>query len=200
MSLALPQVKTRSGGYLGLDFALDSLKSMNRDMEKGIVLRERSCRTAAETFACRTCQLRLQCSAAPGVQPAGAAGKLRPQFSSRSTPPKLPDCRRSFGSGRTASTAARLPPYPRRQSGSSAPGVQSLSRPCLLLWIAAEASAAVRQKVTGIVIPELRLYSRGNRRVSPAGAARPLVHKILAMLRLERSGEVGGNILCPLPT
>ena len=48
----------------------------------------------------------------------------------------------------------------------------------------------------GIVVPELSC-----RRVPPAGAAHPLVNKILAMLWLEGSGEVGSNIqLCPLPT
>ena len=53
----VPQVKTRSGGYLGhgweelggRNFGIDSLKSMNRNMEnKRIVLRELSCRTASE--------------------------------------------------------------------------------------------------------------------------------------------------------
>ena len=67
LRLVLPQqVKTRSGGYLGLvwgefgerNFDPDSLESrLNRDMEeKGFVLRELSCRKAA------------------GAPPAGVAG------------------------------------------------------------------------------------------------------------------------------
>ena len=111
------------------NFGLDFLKSMNRDMEeKGIVFWELSCRTAAELPApelpdCRqapprrTSQLRRQFSSRS--TPAGAAGKLRRQFSSRSTLPELPD-------GFDGVVA-------RRQSGSTAPGVQSLSPPCLLL-------------------------------------------------------------------
>ncbi|CAL8340547.1 unnamed protein product [Boreogadus saida] len=79
--------------------------------EKGIVLRELSCRTAAEL-----------------------------------PPPELLDCHRSFGV--SPAHGARL------QSGSSAPGG-----------------------------------------APPAGAARPLVHKICALIG--GGGEVGGNIQMP---
>ena len=93
----------------------------------------RSSRTAAEALA--AVQRRRKVRRATPARlfssrrtPTGAAGKLRRQFSSRSTPP---DCRRSFGRSRTATTAAR---GARRQSGSSAPGLQSLCPPCCSSW------------------------------------------------------------------
>jgi hypothetical protein len=70
-----------------------------------------------------------------------------------------------------AAEAVRLPPMLWRQSGSSGGVLRELKSP-----------AGVARRQSG-------------------SSARPLVHKILAMLWLEGSGEVGGNIqLCPLPT
>jgi hypothetical protein len=82
------------------NFGLDSLKSMNRDMEeKGILLRELRCRTASAA-------VRLHSS------PAGVA---------------------------------------RRQSGSSAQGIQSLSPPFLFLRSATEAPAGGARRQSGRV-------------------------------------------------
>ncbi|CAL8388436.1 unnamed protein product [Boreogadus saida] len=102
----------------------DSMKSMNRDMEeKGIVLRELRCRTAAEASAM------FKASAAirpPSSRPAAAkalsavrqlcSAAIR-QLSSGSTIPFFsmtpPDCRRSFGGAarreRDCTPGAELP-------------------------------------------------------------------------------------------
>ncbi|CAL8360933.1 unnamed protein product [Boreogadus saida] len=107
---------------------------MNRDMEeKGILLRELSCRAAAEL---------------PAPDLPGLAAVQLPEYTRRSS--------------RKASVAVQLPEYtagaaglplkPRRQSGggSSAAvpqlssGSRSLSPPCLLLRNSAKAPAAIR--------------------------------------------------------
>jgi hypothetical protein len=99
------------------------------------------------------------------------------------------NCRRSFPAAPAGVLRKLKSPVgvARRQSGSATPGVQSLSAPYLLLRTAAEASVGVPQlrrvelgdspAEKGIALPELTC-----RRVSPAGAARPLVHQILTML------------------
>ncbi|CAL8326581.1 unnamed protein product [Boreogadus saida] len=134
---ALAQSRVREVGLTRvLASSHNAVASMNRDTEgKGIVLRELSCRTAAEIPT-----------------------------------PELPDC--CFG-------------------GSSAPGVHRRSRSD-----AAEASAAVRQlrrctpgaelppKLSGCSggCPPGAEKSGGFAEFPPAEAARPLVHKIVAML------------------
>ena len=115
------------------NFGLDSLKSMNRDMEeKGIVLRELSCRTAAELPApvlpdCRriaagllpdlpaSTAVQLQEYPRRSRQKASAAVQF-PEYTAGAAglTPKLRRRPDGFGGGRTASTAARLPPKPRR--------------------------------------------------------------------------------------
>ena len=60
--------------------------------EKGIVHRELSCRTAAELPTPELPDCRRASPAGPFSSrrtPAGAAGKRRRQFSSRSTPPEI---------------------------------------------------------------------------------------------------------------
>ena len=121
----------------------------------------RSSRTAAETYPRRTFRLRLQFGSRS--TPAGAAGKPRPQLSSRSTPLEL---RRCFGGGR--SVAVR-----QLSSGSSIP-FSSMSPP------PSKPSGRCRSTPAGIVLPELSCRTAAE--FPPAGAARPLVHKILAML------------------
>ena len=130
---------------------------MNRDMEKkGIVLRELSCRTASELpapklpdYSPSTVEaIRPQSGSSGGVlrelnwcrswwqlqwtscSSAGAASlmELPPSFGASSAPGVH---RRSC---RTAAARLRRRPAARRQSGSSAPGVQSFSSPCRGSW------------------------------------------------------------------
>ena len=109
------------------NFGLDSLKSINCDMEeKGIVLREVSYRTASELPA-------PELSDCSRLAPAGHA---------------------SFGG--SSALGVHPPEEPESFGGSSAPGVHR------------------RQSGSSELL--------GCRRVPPAGAARPLVHKIIAML------------------
>ncbi|CAL8335985.1 unnamed protein product [Boreogadus saida] len=112
---------------------------MNGDMEaKGIVLRELSCRTAAELpppelrasaavqlpeYTAGAAELPLAEAPAGGARQrssprrGGAAGKLRRQFSSRSTPPGLPNClwrkprRGELGKERDCTPGAELPGF-----------------------------------------------------------------------------------------
>ena len=132
--------------------------------------------------------------------PAGAAAEASAavRWGELGGSPAAQDCRRrQFSSRSTPAGAAGLSPKLRQQSGggssaaagSSAPGVQSLSPPCLLLWTTVKASAAVRQlrwgelggspaalAEKGNVLPELSC------RDPPARADCPLVHKILTVL------------------
>ncbi|CAL8370756.1 unnamed protein product [Boreogadus saida] len=120
------------------NFGLDSLKAMNRDMEeKGIALRELSCRTAAKLPAPD-----LPASAAVVFWStlAGAAGKLRPQsggdssvafrqLSSGSTIPFFSmsppaDCCRSFGGNPAAPMGGAW-----RQSGRERDCTPGAARP-----------------------------------------------------------------------
>ncbi|CAL8253677.1 unnamed protein product [Boreogadus saida] len=126
----------------------------------------------------------LRCQFSSRSTPAGAAGKLRRQISSRSTLPELPDCRRSFSGGRTALTSAGLPPAAvRSYGGGSSAAVRQLSSGNTIPFSYMSPPADCRRSFDdspaekGIVLPELSC-NQG----PPAGAARPLVHKIVAML------------------
>ena len=72
-------------------------------------------------------------------------------------------------------------PYPAAQRATP---FFSMSHPpdCRQSFGGNPAAPAVPQAEKGIVLPELSCH-----RVPPAGAARPLVHKILAMLLLQRT-------------
>ena len=120
---------------------------MNRDMkEKGIVLRKLSNRTAAELPSpeqpdCR--QRRSSWTAAEALASVRPPSKPSGSGSSGGVLREL-NCHRCFP-GAPAGVLRELKSLPVvawRQSGSSAPGVQSLSPPCLL---AAPAERARRQ-------------------------------------------------------
>ena len=120
----------------GRNFGLDYLKSiLNRDMEeKGIVLRELSCRTAAELPAQELSDFRL--ASAPGVH--------------------VPERPESFGGGRTASTAAGLPPKLRQPGSPEAPLREyNLYPPYLLLRQLRQGKLGGSPAEKGIVLPEL---------------------------------------------
>ncbi|CAL8338257.1 unnamed protein product [Boreogadus saida] len=138
---------------------------MNRDMEeKEIVVRELRCRTAAEL---RTPQL------PSGHRRASAAvQQLRRCTLGAELPPKLSGC------------SSRCPPGAEKSGGGSWAAVRQLSPGSTIPFFcmspppdcrgSSPAAPAVPPAEKGIVLPELSC-----RRVSSAGAARPLVHKVL---------------------
>ena len=93
---------------------------MNRDMEeKGIVFQELGCRT---------------CRRAPRAGAAGMPRDLPPLDLPASAAVQLPEYTAGRPNGFDGGSLAAPAQGARRQSGSSAPGVQSLSPPCRGSW------------------------------------------------------------------